>query len=68
MLHDFAVTPTRALFLVSPVRFDLARSLLALGEFSRLVHYRPEQGVEVLVVPLDRPEEVTRFTVEPFFQ
>jgi all-trans-8'-apo-beta-carotenal 15,15'-oxygenase len=68
MLHDFAVTPTRALFLVSPVRIDLVRALLGLGDFSRLVTYHPEAGVEVIVVPLDRPSEVTRFPVDPFFQ
>ncbi|MBN8610880.1 MAG: carotenoid oxygenase family protein, partial [Deltaproteobacteria bacterium] len=68
MLHDFAVTPTRALFLVSPVRIDLLRALLALGEFSKLISYHPEAGVEVIVVPLDRPEAHTRFTVDPFFQ
>jgi all-trans-8'-apo-beta-carotenal 15,15'-oxygenase len=68
MLHDFAVTPTRALFLVSPVRIDLVRALLAIGDFSRLVTYHPEAGVEVIVVPLDRPNEVTRFEVDPFFQ
>jgi all-trans-8'-apo-beta-carotenal 15,15'-oxygenase len=68
MLHDFAVTPTRALFLVSPVRIDLVRALLAIGDFSRLVTYHPEAGVEVIVVPLDRPSEATRFAVDPFFQ
>jgi all-trans-8'-apo-beta-carotenal 15,15'-oxygenase len=68
MLHDFAVTPTRALFLVSPVRIDILRALLAIGEFSRLVTYHPELGVEVIVVPLDRPGEATRFSVDPFFQ
>jgi all-trans-8'-apo-beta-carotenal 15,15'-oxygenase len=68
MLHDFAVTATRALFLVSPVRIDLVRALLGLGEFSRLVTYHPDAGVEVLVVPLDRPSEAKRFTVDPFFQ
>ncbi len=68
MLHDFAVTPTRALFLVSPVRIDLVRAILGLGDFSRLISYHPDAGVEVLVVPLDRPDAHTRFTVEPFFQ
>lgn len=68
MLHDFVVTPTRALFFVSPVRIDLVRALLAIGDFSRLVTYQPEAGVEVLVVPLDRPADVTRFQVDPFFQ
>lgn len=68
LLHDFAVTPTRALFLVSPVRVNLARALLGLIDFAHLVTYRPQDGVEVIVVPLDRVEAATRFAVDPFFQ
>jgi all-trans-8'-apo-beta-carotenal 15,15'-oxygenase len=68
MLHDFAVTPTRALFLVSPVRLHIFKALLGLASFGNLVSWRPEDGVEVIVVPLDRPAEHVRFTVDPFFQ
>lgn len=68
LLHDFAVTPTRALFLVSPVRIDLVRAVLGLSDFAHLVSYRPEDGVEVLVVPLDDVRASVRFTIDPFFQ
>jgi len=68
LLHDFAVTPTRALFLVSPVRLNIVRALLGLVDFANLVTYRPEDGVEVIVVPLDRVQAATRFSVDPFFQ
>ncbi|GAB4202473.1 MAG: carotenoid oxygenase family protein [Sandaracinaceae bacterium] len=68
MLHDFAVTPTRALFLVSPVRLHIFKALLGLTSFGNLVSWRPEDGVEVIVVPLDAPDRHTRFVVEPFFQ
>lgn len=68
LLHDFAVTPTRAVFLVSPVRLGLARAILGLSSFGNLLSWHPEDGVEVIVAPLDRPEDAVRFEVDSFFQ
>lgn len=68
MLHDFIATPTHLVFFVSPVRVDVARVLTARGSFDDLFRWRPEHGTEVICVPIDRPTEVVRFTVAPFFQ
>jgi all-trans-8'-apo-beta-carotenal 15,15'-oxygenase len=68
MLHDFIATDTHLVFFISPVRVEVARMLLQLGEFEQLFRWRPEHGTEVVCVPIDRPAEVVRFTVEPFYQ
>jgi len=38
------------------------------GGFEQLIRWTPGDGTEVVVVPIDAPERVTRFTVDPFFQ
>jgi all-trans-8'-apo-beta-carotenal 15,15'-oxygenase len=53
---------------VSPVRVDVPRMLLGIGGFPDLFRWRPEHGTEVIVVPIDRPREVVRFTTDAFFQ
>jgi all-trans-8'-apo-beta-carotenal 15,15'-oxygenase len=68
MLHDFIATETHLVFFVSPVRIDVPRMLLQLGDFRQMFRYRPELGTEVLCVPIDRPDEVVRFTVDAFYQ
>ena len=68
MLHDFAVGARYAVFFVSPVRIDIARALLGARSFGDIVRWEPKRGVEVIVVPLDAPERVSRFTVPAFYQ
>ena len=68
LLHDFAVTPRHALFLVSPVEIRIPRVLLGAAGLGDMIAWRPEHGVEVIVAPLDAPHEAVRFEVEPFFQ
>ena len=68
MLHDFIATDTHLIFFISPVRIDLPRMLLQLGTFDKLFRWRPEHGTEILCVPIDRPADYTRFTVEAFYQ
>ena len=68
MLHDFAVGPRHAVFFVSPVRIDIPRALLGMRSFGQIIRWEPRRGTEVIVVPLDAPERVTRFTVPAFFQ
>jgi all-trans-8'-apo-beta-carotenal 15,15'-oxygenase len=68
MLHDFIATDTHLIFFVSPVRVDIPRMLLQVGSFEKLFKWRPEHGTEIICVPIDRPTEIVRFSVEPFYQ
>lgn len=68
MLHDFIATDTHLVFFVSPVRVDVPRMLLQVGGFEKMFRWKPELGTEVICVPIDRPSEVVRFTVEAFYQ
>jgi len=68
MLHDFAATERHLVFFVSPLRVVLWRMLLALRPFQRCFAWTPADGAEVIVVPIDAPDEVTRFRVDPFLQ
>jgi all-trans-8'-apo-beta-carotenal 15,15'-oxygenase len=68
MLHDFIATQTHLIFFVSPVCIDIPRALLALGGFDKLVRWKPALGTEVICVPIDRPGEPVRFTVDAFYQ
>ena len=68
MLHDFIATDTHLVFFVSPVRLSVPRMLLGAGSFEQMFQWRPEHGVDVICVPIDRPDEVVRFTTDAFFQ
>jgi all-trans-8'-apo-beta-carotenal 15,15'-oxygenase len=67
MVHDFAVTDRHLVFLISPVRMSLWRVLTGGRDFSKYFQWRPEDGSEVVVVPIDAPDQITRFPVDPFF-
>ncbi|HLL24812.1 MAG TPA: carotenoid oxygenase family protein [Kofleriaceae bacterium] len=68
MLHDFIATDTHLVFFISPVRIDVPRMLLQVGNFEKLFRWRPEHGTEILCVPIDRPADYTRFSVDAFYQ
>jgi len=68
MLHDFIATETHLIFFISPVRIDVPRMLLQVGSFEQLFRWRPELGTEILAVPIERPSEPVRFTVDAFYQ
>jgi all-trans-8'-apo-beta-carotenal 15,15'-oxygenase len=68
MLHDFMATRGHIVFLVSPVHLVVWRAALAIGDFTDLFRWTPSAGTEVIVLPIDEPEAVRRFRVDPFFQ
>ncbi|HEY5947640.1 MAG TPA: carotenoid oxygenase family protein [Kofleriaceae bacterium] len=68
MLHDFIATDTHLVFFLSPVRVVLPRMLLQLGGFQDMFRWKPALGTEIIAVPIDRPNEPVRFTVEAFYQ
>ncbi len=68
MLHDFIATDTHLVFFVSPSVVDVPRMLLQVGGMDKMFRWKPELGTEVICVPIDRPHEVLRFTVDAFYQ
>ena len=67
-VHDFAVTEDYLLFLIPPLRLRLLRQLFGFGRFCDNMDWRPAEGVEVLIVPIDDPKRPIRFAADPFFQ
>lgn len=68
MVHDFMATERHLIALVSPAKLLLHRALLLLRPIDKLFRWRPDLGTEVIVVSLDDPQNVTRFSVDPFWQ
>jgi len=62
------VGPRYAVFFVSPVEIDIPRAIFGATSFGSLIRWKPKHGTEVIVVPLDRPESASRWTVPSFFQ
>ena len=67
MLHDFIATERHVVFFVSPVRLDRWRALFAIGDYGDYFDYRPEDGTEVIVIPIADPERTVRFRADPFW-
>ncbi|MFT3694152.1 MAG: carotenoid oxygenase family protein [Kofleriaceae bacterium] len=68
MLHDFIATETHLVFFVSPVRINIPRAMLSIGDFSKLASWKPNLGVEVICIEIANPANVTRFTTDAFYQ
>lgn len=66
MCHDFAVTERHLVFFFTPVYFSLWGLLRGRGMMSS-AKWRPERGTEVVIVPIDAPHKLTRFTVPAFY-
>jgi all-trans-8'-apo-beta-carotenal 15,15'-oxygenase len=67
MIHDFALTPRALVVFVAPLRLALLPTLLGRGAFADNLHWEPERGTEVIVIPLDAPASPVRFPVESFW-
>lgn len=67
-IHDFALTPRHAIFCAPPIPLRYAQVALGRATLAESFQWRPELGTEVIVIPLDAPEHVSRFVIEPFFQ
>jgi carotenoid cleavage dioxygenase-like enzyme len=66
MNHDFAVTPRYLVFFFAPVYYSVWKALLGHGIASSAV-FDEAQGTEIVVVPIDDPARVVRFTVPAFY-
>lgn len=64
MCHDFVVTDRHAIWFLHPLAVDLARLFTGRAtSLDELFRWRADKASEIVVVPLDRPGEVTRFEV-----
>jgi all-trans-8'-apo-beta-carotenal 15,15'-oxygenase len=63
--HDFAVTARYLVFFFAPFYVSAWKTLLGQGIASG-GSYRQAEGTEVVVVPIDQPSRITRFTVPSF--
>lgn len=68
MIHDFIATERHLIFFAPPLRLRILRQLLGMGTYADNLAWRPELGTEVLVIPIDEPARLRRFTVDPFYQ
>jgi all-trans-8'-apo-beta-carotenal 15,15'-oxygenase len=68
MVHDFAATERHLVFFAPPLRLRVSLFAAGAAPYGEALAWQPEQGTEVLVVPIDDPAAVVRFTVDPFFQ
>ncbi len=68
MIHDFIATEKHLVFFAPPLRLRIFKMLFGVGSFAENLRWRPEEGTEVLVVPIDAPTEVKRFTAPAFYQ
>lgn len=64
--HDFAVTDRHLVFFFAPMTISIWSALLKKPLVSS-AKWRAEQGTEIVVVPIDQPEEVIRFTTSAFY-
>ena len=68
MLHDFIATDNHLVFFLNPVKVNTPRAVLQFGGFDKLFEWKPELGTEIIIVPIDHPNRITRFRTEPFWQ
>lgn len=65
-VHDFFVTERAVVLVLAPLWAN-PLSLLTAGSFEATLRWQPERGNEVVVLPLDDPQRITRFTTGAFF-
>lgn len=68
MIHDFVATERSLVFFIPPVRLRIFRQLLGAGTPAENFVWNEGEGTEVVVVPIDEPERLVRFAVDPFYQ
>lgn len=67
-VHDFIATDRHLIFFVPPLRLRIFNLLLGRGSYADNLAWTPQAGTEIIIVPIDDPENVIRFSVEPFYQ
>ena len=65
MVHDFIATERHLLLFVGPVKLNLLRAMLGLGDITKLFQWKPELGSRLIVVPLDAIDSPRTFELDP---
>jgi all-trans-8'-apo-beta-carotenal 15,15'-oxygenase len=64
--HDFAVTPRHLIFFCAPVYISLASAIRRQG-IATTAKFDAAKGTEIVIVPIDDPSRIVRFTVDAFY-
>ncbi|MFK7927907.1 MAG: carotenoid oxygenase family protein [Myxococcota bacterium] len=67
MVHDWVVTQTHLVLLVCPAHLRTVRAALGIGGLDKWFRWTPEAGTTAIVIPIDAPEDVRQFQVDPFW-
>lgn len=67
MLHDFMITRRHIVFFDVPIRVRWEDVLQGRTSVMDALDWKPEEGTDVVVVPIDDPKKYVRFKVDPFF-
>ncbi|WP_426753478.1 carotenoid oxygenase family protein [Myxococcus sp. Y35] len=67
MVHDFMATERHLILFVGPVKLNLLRAMLGLGDVTQLFQWKPELGARLIVVPLDAIDSPRTFELDPFW-
>lgn len=67
MIHDFALTERHLVIFAAPLHIAVFRVLFGRASFAEAHQWRPTDGTEVIVVPLDAPGSLVRFRTDPFW-
>ncbi len=68
MIHDFCIAGQYMVFLISPVRVNLAPIVLGQKSYSEAMEWKPELGTEILIFDRDTLSLVSRGHGDPWFQ
>mmetsp|Transcript_40285 Transcript_40285/g.89470 ORF Transcript_40285/g.89470 Transcript_40285/m.89470 type:complete len:546 (-) Transcript_40285:771-2408(-) len=66
-VHDIAVTPNHLVIIEPPIFFNMPSLMLGSETDHIFMDWKPEQGTQVHVVPLDGKGEVKTFSAPTFF-
>jgi all-trans-8'-apo-beta-carotenal 15,15'-oxygenase len=66
ILHDFIATERHLIFFLAPTRLLAPRAILGEIRPERLFDWRPQEGSEIVIVPIDEPERPQRIRTEAF--
>ena len=64
MVHDFAITPRYAVFVICPAKLDLRRALTASGDFDKYFVWDGAAAAELVVVALARPDAAVHIEID----
>ncbi|GAB4535246.1 MAG: carotenoid oxygenase family protein [Pleurocapsa sp.] len=68
LIHDFVLAGGYLVFLISPVRVNLAAVMFAQKSYSDALQWKPELGTEILIFDRHNLNLVSRSTTEPWYQ